>query len=61
VDPSEGPASAVVEIRRDEPPRAVLAAGLREDPADVEFQYGGGLVRVELSDFQTYRMLILRP
>jgi len=61
VDPAEGPASAVVEIQREKPPRAVLAAGLREDPADMEFQYADGLVRVELSDFQTYRMLILRP
>lgn len=58
-DEGEGPASAVVRLRRDAPSE-VLAMGLGEDLKPVDFRAKGGAVTVELKGFRTYRMLIFR-
>ena len=58
-DESEGPASAVVRLRR-EPPAEVLAMGLGENLKPVDFRAEGGVVTVELKGFRTYRMLLFR-
>ena len=60
VDGDEGPASAVVRLRPQAPPGEVLACGLREPLAPIEFTLADGLVTIGLKDFNTYRMVVVR-
>jgi len=60
VDPDGKPASAMVRLEAEKPPREVLACGLREEPAPIAFNSSAGQVRIELNGFRTYRMVILR-
>ena len=60
---TEGPAkraSATVTVRPQRAVRQVLAAGLRQDPAPIEYAQDGDNVVISLPDFQTYRMVLLR-
>jgi len=59
----EGPAkkaSATVTVRPQRRVRRVLAAGLRQDPAPIEYARDGENVLIDSHDFETYKMILLR-
>jgi hypothetical protein len=54
------PASATVTVRPQRPVRQVLAAGLRQDPAPIEYARDGENIVIDSRDFETYQMILLR-